>query len=104
MRFAFLACFNVVLPAIAPIALLNSLFFMRSIAHRNLCFLRRPEPNGSEGIGAWQSLLEVVEILAVVINVGFAVFTMEPLKSFSPRVKFAIFVASQYSILLMKCL
>jgi len=102
LTFLFLTCFNVVLPVIALLALLTTMLEARCLAHRNCCFLRRPVPRGSEGIGEWQQLLETVEFLAVLINVGFAVFTMTPMKDYPMTHKVVIFVFIEHVILFMK--
>jgi len=102
LTFLFLTCFNVVLPVIALLALVTTMLEARCLAHRNCCFLRRPVPRGSEGIGEWQQLLETVEFLAVLINVGFAVFTMSPMKDLPIPHKVVIFVFIEHVILFLK--
>lgn len=104
MTFVFLACFNVVLPSMAPIAFINSLFQARCWAYRNLRLLRRPFPVGANGIGPWQGLFESAEAVAVIVNTAFAVFAMKPIKDFGPISKFAIFVAGQWLIHVVKFL
>jgi hypothetical protein len=104
LSFAFLACFNVVLPAVAPIALLTNLLRMRCEAYRNLHFLQRPVPRGASGTGAWQYLCEIVEVIAVIVNVSFAVFTMAPIRDFNRRTKWVLFVAIQYAAFLLQLL
>jgi hypothetical protein len=104
MTFVFLACFNVVLPSIAPIALINSLFQARCWAYRNLRLLRRPFPVGASGIGPWQGLFESAEVVAVIVNTAFAVFAMKPLKDLGPVTKGILFVAAQWIIHIIKFL
>lgn len=102
LTFLFLTCFNVVLPVIAVLALLTTMLEARCLAHRNCCFLRRPVPRGADGIGEWQQLLETVEFLAVLINVGFAVFTMRPMKDLPVAHKVVVFVFIEHLILFVK--
>lgn len=102
LTFLFLTCFNVILPVIALLALLTTMLEARCLAHRNCCFLRRPVPRGAEGIGEWQQLLETVEFLAVLVNVGFAVFTMSPMKDLPVAHKVVIFVFIEHVILFLK--
>jgi hypothetical protein len=104
MAFVFVASFNVVLPAVAPIALITSLLRQRCSVYRNLCFLRRPVATASTGIGPWQTLFEIAEVLAVILNLSFAVFAMKPIKDFAAVYKWAIFVGAQYAIFLLKLL
>merc|ERR1719387_595760 len=81
LTFSFVACFNVILPAISLIALLANLLETRLVAYRNACFLRRPLPAGAKGIGAWRQMLVLIEMIAVIVNLGFAIFILTPLKS-----------------------
>lgn len=104
MTFAFLACFNVVLPAIAPVAFLMSLLQSRCMAHRNMCYLRRPIPTGSVGIGEWQNLFEVVEVIAVIINVSFAVFALKPIRELDTNVKWVIFISVEHLLMIIRTL
>lgn len=102
MAFVFVSCFNVVLPAVAPIALFTSMLRQRCFVYRNVCFLRRPVPVASIGIGPWQTLFEIAEVLAVILNLSFAAFAMKPIKDFAPVYKWAIFVGAQYAIFMLK--
>jgi len=104
VAYAFLACFNVVLPAIAPIAFLASLVRYRCMAYRNISILRRPVPAGAPGIGIWAALCEIISIIAVIVNCAFAVFAMKPVRTFNPTTQWMIFVASQYVMFLLKLL
>lgn len=104
IAFAFLACFNVVLPAIAPIAFLTSLVRYRCMAYRNINILRRPVPNGAQGIGTWSSICEVISIIAVIVNCAFAVFAMQPVRNYDPTTQWMIFVGSQHMMFLLKLL
>lgn len=104
IAFAFLACFNVVLPAIAPISFITSLVRQKCMAHRNVSILRRPVPRGAQGIGTWAALCEIVSIIAVVVNTAFAVFAMVPVKNFDHTTQWIIFMVSQYVLFLLKLL
>jgi len=104
LTFMFLACFNVVLPVIAVLALITTMLEARCLAHRNCCFLRRPVPADSQGIGEWQRVLEGVEFIAVIVNVSFAVFTMTPMKDLHPLNKAMVFIIAEHALLLMKYL
>jgi hypothetical protein len=104
IAFAFLACFNVVLPAIAPIAFLASLVRYRCMAYRNISILRRPVPAGAPGIGSWAVLCEIISIIAVIVNCAFASFAMQPVRDFHPTTQWICFVSSQYALFLLKLL
>lgn len=102
MTFAFVACFSVILPAISFIALLTNLIETRAVAYRNACFLRRPLPIGANGIGAWRNMLLLIEIIAVMVNFGFAVFVMSPLKTEETSWKVVVFLVGEHLVLLAK--
>jgi len=102
LTFAFVACFSLVLPAIAPIALLTNLFEIRMVAHRNCFYLRRPTPNVAKGIGAWRNITSVVSDLSVLCNVGFAVFVLRPLRDRPWTEKWIIFVVVEHVFVLLK--
>lgn len=102
LTFALVACFSVVLPAISFVALLTSLLRMRIIAHRNALYLRRPLPRGSSGIEAWREMLVLTEAIAVVINLGFAIFVMKPLCDLPLDIKCVIFFVAEHVILAIK--
>jgi hypothetical protein len=96
LTFAFVACFNVILPAISFIALLTNLLETRMVAYRNACFLKRPLPAGARGIGAWRQMLVLVEIIAVIVNLGFAMFVLAPLKSQDSLKKCLFFLVGEH--------
>eukprot|EP00746_Dinoflagellata_sp_MGD_P126438 gnl/MRDRNA2_/MRDRNA2_61279_c0_seq1.p1 gnl/MRDRNA2_/MRDRNA2_61279_c0~~gnl/MRDRNA2_/MRDRNA2_61279_c0_seq1.p1 ORF type:complete len:711 (+),score=91.08 gnl/MRDRNA2_/MRDRNA2_61279_c0_seq1:289-2133(+) len=102
MAFAFMLSFSVVMPAVAPLALLTNLFQSRCMAHRNVCLLQRPVPTEAAGIGVWLSLLYIVDTVAVIVICSLACFTMQPLRDFDSKTKYIVFVAAQYVIFLVK--
>merc|ERR1719375_2340410 len=102
LTFVFVACFSVVLPAISFVALLASLVRTRIVAHRNALYLRRPLPRGSRGIDAWREMLVLTEVVAVVINLGFAIFVMKPLCDLPLETKYVIFFVAEHFILAVK--
>jgi hypothetical protein len=102
MTFAFLSCFNVVVPVIAPIALVTSTIHMRCMEHRNCHVLKRPLPVVTSGIGGFQILLDHIEVIAVLVNVGIAIFALHPLRDLPMSIKWLIFCFCQYAMCLMK--
>lgn len=102
MTFVFVACFSVVLPAISFLAMLVSLVEVRLVAHRNLHYLRRPDPDTSEGIGIWRDILEWVEILAVLMNLGIAIFVMRPIRDYPWSTRWILFVVLEHLFLLIR--
>jgi len=104
LTFAFLSCFNVVVPAIAPVALVTSIIHIRCMAYRNLHSLKRPIPREAPGIGGFQALLDHIEVMAVIVNVGLAIFSLSPLRELPMTIKWLLFCGMQYFLSLMKIL
>jgi len=102
MAFAFMLSFSVVMPAIAPVALLTNLLQTRCIAHRNVCLLQRPVPTEAAGIGVWLNLLYIVDVVSVIVACSLACFTMQPMRDMDTKTKYICFVAAQYVIFLSK--
>jgi len=102
LTFTFVASFNVVLPAISVVALLTNLLEGRMVAHRNATYLRRPQAKFANGIGGWRDVLFGVEMLAVIINLGFAIFDMRPLRDYDRITKWLIFVIAEHIIVAVK--
>jgi len=99
--FLLLVCFNVVLPAIGVFVLLTTMFEARLLAHRTCCHLQRPLPEGAPGIGAWQSVLEIMEVIGVLVSVSFAIFVMHPLAEKPLWDKFCLFLISEHVLLVL---
>merc|ERR1719316_1846749 len=99
--FLLLCCFNVVLPVIGVFVLLTTMFEARLLAHRICCNLQRPFPQGAQGIGTWQSVLEVMTLAGCLMTVSFATFVMKPIRDRPLWDKFIIFVASEHVLLLL---
>ena len=47
-------------------------------------------------------MISLIEIIAVIVNFGFAVFAMDPLKSMDPTTKLLIFLVGEHVALLVK--
>jgi len=99
--FLLLTCFNVVLPVIGVFVLLTTMFEARLLAHRICCHLQRPFPRGAQGIGTWQSVLEVMTLAGVLMTVSFAIFVMEPLSKWEPWDQFIAFIAAEHAMLIL---
>jgi hypothetical protein len=99
--FLLLTCFNVVLPVIGVFVLLTTMFEARLLAHRICCHLQRPFPRGAQGIGTWQSVLEVMTLAGVLMTVSFAIFVMEPLSSWNTWDQFIAFIAAEHAMLIL---
>merc|ERR1719210_880222 len=64
----------------------------------------RPIPDGAEGIGKWQSVFEAIGLVAVAMNVGQAVFVMQPMMGWPLQWQLGAFIVLEHAMLLLKCL
>jgi len=96
----FLMMFSVALPVMASLAFMCNLLELRLLAFKIMYVMRRPVPLGQEGIGAWSSILEMIATVAVVVNIGMAVFSMLPLKSQPVQVKLLLFIVAEHGMLI----
>lgn len=78
--FALITCFGLLVPEMAVFAFLSHVVEYRLTAYRMTNVTCRPMPAGSEGIGIWQSVFEVISFIAVISNVGLAVFVLLPFR------------------------
>jgi len=92
LAFALIASFAIVCPALACIALVTHVIENRLLLWRTLNITCRPFPDVSQGIGAWNSILEIVVSVALLINGGLVVSMMRtPMERWNAKNKFCIF-------------
>lgn len=104
ISFLLLSCFNVVIPIIAPLVLLTVMLEAKLLPNRDCNTLRRPTPIASAGIGPWKDLLNIVEHLAVLVNVMFVCFKTLPVRDYPLQWKFWIFVVAEHALICIKYL
>jgi len=68
LGFSVLVCFSLVSPLMAVIGFVFQMFEYRLLAFRMVWVTCRPYPAGSEGIGEWLNVLDVVLYLAICMN------------------------------------
>merc|ERR1712157_636238 len=64
----------------------------------------RPFPSGSEGIGMWSRVIDIIGVLACMINAGLAAFVMRPMTRYNWRTKCIAFFVIQNILLLLRFL
>jgi hypothetical protein len=102
LSLGFVMMFAVELPVMAFLALLSNMVEMRMLAFKMSYVHQRTEPTGQEGIGAWAGIIETISTVAVVINVGMAIFCMHPLRDLSFKVQLGLFVCAENGMLLIQ--
>merc|ERR1711968_365203 len=102
LSLGFVMMFSVVLPIMTLLALLSNMLEIRLLAYRMANVLRRAEPKGQEGVGAWSSIVQVISTFAVVCNVGLACFSMHPIKDQDLTVQLGLFLLMEHVMLGVK--
>merc|ERR1712176_375235 len=62
----------------------------------------RPMPEGCEGIGTWQVIFENISLAAIAINVGVAVFNMDPFRQLPMARKLIAFLVLEHAMLFLR--
>merc|ERR1712232_347365 len=100
--FALLTCFGISLPIMAFFALLGHIVEYRLLAYRMTNVTCRPMPEGCEGIGTWQVVFENISLAAIAINVGVAVFNMDPFYQLPWASKLIAFIVLEHAMLALR--
>merc|ERR1712007_9997 len=98
--FALLTCFGIIHPPLIIFGFVAQVVEYRLLAYRMTNVTCRPFPVGSEGIGMWSRVIDVVGVLACLTNAALAVFVMRPMTRMQWKHKVIGFFVIQ-NILLM---
>jgi len=104
VSYALLACFGVCYPLMSFIGFICLTVEYRLLAYRMTNVTCRPPPRGSMGIGAFQSVIEVVSLCALTANVGIVVTLMLPYRSWPMAKQLGMFIAAEKGVLLLRTL
>eukprot|EP00930_Biecheleria_cincta_P096180 TRINITY_DN88055_c0_g1_i1.p1 TRINITY_DN88055_c0_g1~~TRINITY_DN88055_c0_g1_i1.p1 ORF type:complete len:823 (-),score=92.88 TRINITY_DN88055_c0_g1_i1:94-2562(-) len=96
--FVLMMCFAIVVPGLCCIAFVGMLLLYRLFAFRMTRVTCRPLPMGAEGIGFWESFISACVYLAILINVGIAIFNSWPLKGMDEEDQLEWFIISEHSL------
>lgn len=77
IQFGYLVLFGLAFPLASLVNLINNLFEVRTDAFKVLALSQRVDSDDAADIGAWYNILEFINVLAVVTNVGMLVFTAD---------------------------
>ncbi|CAE8734701.1 unnamed protein product [Polarella glacialis] len=96
--------FAAVMPSMTVMAIGTNLVSLRLFGYRMLHVTQRANPNGREGIGAWDEVINFMSILSVPCNCALAVFNLHPLCEYSLPTKFALFICLEHVVFLTQTL
>lgn len=102
ISFTLLTCFGILYPPVALFALLCHFVEYRLLAHRMVNITCRPDPNGAEGIGQWQSVFEVISNFGVIINVGLIIFFVDPIRHWPLKHQVIAVVIGEHFLFVLK--
>lgn len=72
---------------IGPVLAFVSSFIQIRVDGWKLCqAVRRPEPRTNEDIGVWEDMLEIVSVLAIILNMAVLTFTSSYLENYPWKV------------------
>lgn len=77
IQFGYMSLFGLAFPLASVVSLLNNLIEVRTDAFKILRLSQRPHADDAADIGAWYYILEFINILSVLTNVGLLVFTAD---------------------------
>lgn len=77
IQFGYITLFGLVFPPACVISLLNNWIEVRTDAFKVLKLCQRPSADDAADIGAWYYILEFLNVLSVLTNVGLLVFTAD---------------------------
>lgn len=77
IQFGYITLFGLAFPPACAISLLNNWIEVRTDAFKVLRLCQRPPADDAADIGAWYYILEFLNFLSVVTNVGLLVFTAD---------------------------
>lgn len=77
LQFGYLVLFGVAFPPAAVVALLNNLVEGRVDAYKILVLSKRVNADDAANIGAWYTILEFLNMMAIFANAGLMVFTAD---------------------------
>jgi len=104
VQFGHVTLFVSAFPLSPLCALVNNLTEIRLDAFKLLSNCARPTPKSANSIGAWETVLQAIAVLAVFTNVGTVVFTSSQVEELLPGCTFStkliIFLVAEQAILL----
>jgi hypothetical protein len=102
VQYGFVTLFVVAFPLTPVLALANNVFELHVDAIK-LCFgFRRPFPLAGQNIGQWELFVNMISSISVVTNIAIIIFTTDLFETWPEWQKWALFVAAEHALLLVK--
>ena len=79
IQFGYLSLFGMTQPLASIICVINNMIEVRTDAYKVLAISQRTDADDAADIGAWYTILEIINVLSVVTNIGLLVFTGDAL-------------------------
>lgn len=92
IQFGYVTMFVTALPSAPFFALLSNYIMVKVHTLKLTKFFQRPVPQGTEDIGTWETIFNVLALVCVVTNAGLVAFTMDILQRGTTK-----YVAGKYS-------
>lgn len=83
VQFGYVTLFVMCFPLIPLLAIINNIFELKVDAITLVKSSQRPDPNGSSGLGTWNSVLQIFSILSVATNTMFITMRTNLLSHFT---------------------
>ncbi len=98
IQFGYATLFVAAYPLSCLMAFINNYIELRVDAWRLLMICKRPEPRGSEDIGTWYTILEIMSIIAVITNSALIAFTSDLFDNRSNAARVGIFLVFEHGM------
>mmetsp|Transcript_20824 Transcript_20824/g.53741 ORF Transcript_20824/g.53741 Transcript_20824/m.53741 type:complete len:693 (-) Transcript_20824:468-2546(-) len=109
LQFGYVTFFAAACPIVSFFALLNNILEIRVDSIKLCRSLRRPEVGETDNIGAWRTILHVMNIAAVMVNCGIVLITSDTFSDdpadynyLSIPNRFLVFIVAEHALFLLK--
>uniref|UniRef100_A0A7S2B2C2 Anoctamin transmembrane domain-containing protein n=1 Tax=Octactis speculum TaxID=3111310 RepID=A0A7S2B2C2_9STRA len=105
LQYGYATLFSAVFTLAPLLSFVNNFIEIRVDAWKLTSLCRRPEPHAAEDIGTWQSVLEIMSIVAIITNMALVCFKQSVLpSSYSLGQKAGVFLILEHILILLKVL
>ena len=102
IQFGYATMFISAYPLATVLAFVNNYVSLRIDAWKLCQLCRRPEPRTCEDIGTWYAILEIISVIAVLVNSGLVAFTGTIPVDYTWYNRIWIFIGMSFGIFLVK--
>eukprot|EP00656_Telonema_subtile_P040623 TRINITY_DN4570_c0_g1_i1.p1 TRINITY_DN4570_c0_g1~~TRINITY_DN4570_c0_g1_i1.p1 ORF type:complete len:188 (+),score=25.57 TRINITY_DN4570_c0_g1_i1:316-879(+) len=101
IQFGFISMFSLAFPGICLLAFVNNVVEIRSDANKLCTILQRPWPQGSPGLGVWNSIINALMLMAILTNVSLLLFTSHFGERMATQTRVVVFIFAEHALFLM---